>query len=374
MSLAERVNARDPGNAPVMWWPSSKRSGGHRIKCELPPELKAVHYLLKPVLEQLYQRSENVFGVKHFGRDAAAGEVKRLQNEGYCFAAVTDVVDCYQSVNPDALYELPLPKEVIRRTLDLREIPTERDRKYRVAAHVLYSLGTTLITHNASGPRGLIQGSPLSGLILAWLLNGIPTRDDARVLLCFDNLIVLAKTADGTRTMADTLAAHFERCSAGPLALCEPEYFDNIPFDFLGYRFDPDCPEIGISERGHARIMAHLVKAETAQERLFNCLCRDHRAKTGGNSLGASINPLLGEAPALVWRALLNVRSGYSMVPASSLELAYYREASRWLAEWSGTNAIIELHDNLFADVGTPDRAQIWGVLKRIEGREAEPR
>ena len=371
-SLAQRTDPRAPGSAPVRWRLDPKRKGGHRIICKLPLELKAAHYLLKPPLEQLYERSEHVYGVKHFGRDTAAGEVKRLQNNGYRFAALTDVVDCYQSVNPDALYELPIPKEVIRRTLDLRKIPAEMDREHRVPAHVLYALGTTMNTHNASGPRGLMQGSPLSGLLLAWLLNDVPTSDEARVLLCFDNLIVLAKTPDGARTMAETLAVHFERCSAGPLALCEPEYFDNEPFDFLGYRFDPDCPEIGISERGHARITQHLVTAETAQERLFDRIFRDHRAKFGVAGMGASINPLLGKAPTDVWRAILNVRSGYAMVPASSPDLDFYREESRWLAQFSDTRAIIELHDNILADVGTPERAQILALMKRHAEREAE--
>lgn len=218
-----------------------------------------------------------------------------------------------------------------------------------------------------------MQGSPLSGLILAWLLNGVPTSDEARVFLCFDNLIVMARTPDGTRAMAHTLIAHFERCSAGPLALCEPEYFDNEPFDFLGYRFDPASPEIGISGRGHERITAQLVKAETVQEALFHDLWNDYQSRLAGNSLGTSLNPLLWSAPTYLWRALRNVRAGYAKVPASSPEWQFYLQESRWLAEWTDNGQIVSWHDNQFAEQGTPEHAQIRAVLKRSEDREYRP-
>ncbi len=264
-ALKDRVNAWNGDYAPIRWHAKKKADGRERVICTLPPELSAVHYMLKRPLETLLFREENLFGVKGHSRDALAQEIKSLQNQGYVHIATTDTVDCYPSIDPDAIYELPLPKEVIRNALDTRYMEfgnTSGNKANTGSGDILVPYGDI---GNATGPWGLIQGSPLSSVILAWLLNGTPTCGDARVFLCFDNLIVLAKSPNETRAMIDTLAAHFERCPAGPLVLHEPIYADNEPVEFLGYLFDPSRQEVGVSAGAVEKLLKLLNLLESAR-------------------------------------------------------------------------------------------------------------
>ncbi|MEP3895678.1 hypothetical protein [Pseudophaeobacter sp.] len=270
ITLRDRLNPMAGERYTIAWHALKKESGGERYICTLPPELKAIHYMLKRPLEKLFERQDNMFGVRDFSRDHLAEEIKALQNQGFTSIAITDVVNCYQAVNTDAVHELlPLPKEVMRNTLDLRNHTLVRDHRTDYQNRSCNILPLYDTTHKARGPsleargpKGLMQGSPISGIILAWLLNGIPTSDDVRVFLCFDNLIVMARTPAETRAMLKTLAGHFDQCSAGPLALCDAEYADGEAIEFLGYLFDPDRHDIGIAAKGLSKLEERLLAAE----------------------------------------------------------------------------------------------------------------
>ncbi len=63
-----------------------------------------------------------LYGILGASRDYAARAIKAIQNAGFTHLAKTDIRDCFQSVDPDALYSLPLPQEVIRTCLDPRNL------------------------------------------------------------------------------------------------------------------------------------------------------------------------------------------------------------------------------------------------------------
>lgn len=365
MALRDRVNEPAVRYCPVRWHAQKKSSGGERYICTLPLELKALHYMLKRPLEHLFDRNANIYGVKSFSRDDLATEIKTLQNAGYVHIATTDVIDCYQSVDPDAIYQLPLPREVIRNTLDTRNIEFERTTGNGTATGSDSTLLLDNTTYKASGPSGLIQGSPISGIILAWLLNGIPSRDSARVFLCFDNLIVLANTPSETRAMVNTLVAHFEQCSAGPLALCDPEFADNEPIEFLGYLFDPERKDIGIADRGRERLLKTLNEAEREHEAACYSILQQHQQMCASNSLLEHHNPLMNHLPVRVWKALLSFRAGFPKVEPDAPELKFYLENSRWTAERTDDPMIVHLHDHLFSAEGTDDARAIRAILNR---------
>lgn len=370
-TLRERVSAWRAEYDPIRWRYKEKTNGGTRIICSLPLELKAAHYLLKRPLEFLSAPDANIFGVCGRSRDDLAREINQLQNRGYRYTATLDVIDCYQSVDPNALYSLPIPKEVIQRTLDLRYLELEETHRTKVHCNTgsaSYSYDTT---HKASGPKGLMQGSPISGIILAWLLNGIPTQKNARVFLCFDNLIVLARTPSETRAMVHTLAAHFRQCPAGSLALCEPEFADNTPIEFLGYRFDPDEHDIGIGEAGHRKLIKRLVKAEDQQEKICNHIWSEHE-KLRENSLIARENPLINQFPTGVWEVLLSFRAGFPAVSPSAADLKFYLETSRWMAERTGNVWATHLHDRLFADSSADEARMIHKILSNRKNQLEE--
>lgn len=365
VALMGRVNAWKDSYDPIHWHAKRKSTGGERFICRLPNELKAAHYLLKRPLEKLLNTDANIFGVKDQSRDDLAREIKDLQNRGYNNIAVTDIVDCYQSVDPDAVYQLPLPKEVTRRTLDLRNQILVEDHHGAQPQARFHDTDTPYDTsQKARGPRGLMQGSPLSGLILAWLLNGIPSREEARVYLCFDNLIVLARTPSDARVMVDTLAAHFQQCSAGPLALCDPFYADNLPVGFLGYLFDPEQLCVGIDMSDRNKFLEKLNKAEASQARRYQEIFDRHQAQRT-SALFDAHNPLRNQFPAEVWDALLSFRAGFPAASADDPELSALVASSRWLAEWTGDGMTKFLHDRLFADHSTEIGQTIQAILER---------
>lgn len=365
VALMARVNAWDEGYDPIHWRAKRKPSGGERYICRLPNELKAVHYLLKRPLEKLLSTDANIFGVKGHSRDDLAREIKDLQNRGFNNIAVTDIVDCYQSVDPDAVYQLPLPEEVKRRTLDLRYqilVEDNHGAQPQASFHDTVSLYGT--TQNARGPRGLMQGSPLSGVILAWLLNGLPSTKDARVYLCFDNLIVLARSPSETRAMADTLAAHFEQCPAGPLALCEPTYADNMPVGFLGYFFDPEQLGVGIDMNQRNKFLKKLNKAEAKQAGHYQEVFDRHQAQRT-SSLFDAHNPFRNHFPAEVWDALLSFRAGFPAASTNDPELLALVENSRWLAERTKDAMTMFLHDHLFEARNSEIGQTVRAIIKR---------
>lgn len=365
VALMGRVNAWEESYRPIHWHAKRKPSGGERYICRLPNELKAAHYLLKRPLEKLLSTDANIFGVKGHSRDDLAREIKDLQNRGFNNIAVTDIVDCYQSVDPDAVYQLPLPEEVKRRTLDLRnQILVEENHGEQPQArfHDIFSLYDT--TQNARGPRGLMQGSPLSGLILAWLLNGIPSTQDARVYLCFDNLIVLARSPSETRAMADTLAAHFQQCPAGPLALCEPTYADNLPVGFLGYFFDPQQLGVGIDMNGRNKFLNKLNRAEARHDQHYREIFERHQAQRT-SSLYDAHNPFRNHFPAEVWETLLSFRAGFPAASTDDPELMALVESSRWLAERTNDGMAMFLHDHLFADPHSDIGQAVQAIIER---------
>lgn len=370
MALMGRVSAWEKSYDPIQWHAKSKPSGGERYICRLPNALKAAHYLLKRPLEKLLSTDANIFGVKGHSRDDLAREIKDLQNRGFNNIAVTDIVDCYQSVDPDAVYELPLPKEVIRRTLDLRnQILVEENHGAQPQArfHDIFSLYDT--TQNARGPRGLMQGSPLSGLILAWLLNGIPSTEDARVYLCFDNLIVLARSPSDSRAMVDTLAAHFQQCSAGPLALCDPFFAENLPVNYLGYLFDPRQLGVGIAMNDRNKFLKKLNDAEAKQERRLQRVLERHQGQRT-SALFDVHNPLRNHFPSEVWEILLSFRAGFPAAASDCPEASELLENSRWLAERSNDPMIVFLHDHLFADSSSEIRKSIQAIIDRLNSED----
>lgn len=250
--LANEFDAWRTHYPPVHWYKQRKAKGGYRPICRLPLELKAVHQLIADILSALFQPAPHMFGVTGKSRDAAARALKASQREGYVYSVKLDVVDCFQSIDPERLiqFPFPLPKEVIRRALDTRHMMFEEMEPRNVTTTNLFRSGYPTPDQRTSGPQGLVQGSPASSIILAWLLNQITLPGDVRLFIFADNLAVSARDDTTCRAAVDMLIEYFLRdCPTGPLALCPPEFAGpgTDPFTFLSYEFDLANDEIGIS-------------------------------------------------------------------------------------------------------------------------------
>ena len=369
--LQDRINPWSESYSPIYWYRMPKKNGSSRPICILPPDLKAVHIMVKEVLKQTICTGGTIYGVGEASRDELARDLKHLQNAGYCHLAKSDVIDCFQSVNPEALYSLPLPKEVIRRALDTRN-PDFHQINYPGVSHasrvsLLSAGGSYHNQHNAGGPTGLMQGSPASNVIFALLGPQLPSNEVGHSMVCFDNIVIAARSADGCRAMAITLAELFERCSAGPLALCDFEFADRSALDFLGYHFDPDRGDIGIAETSRARFEARLEAVEIADLETVWAMRGSYLEQIESGQGIVPANPLLNSPPADLWKTLRNFRAGFSAVQSNAPELEYYLATTADNALMRGQPRYEELHRNLFADKNTSDGQAILGILKRTK-------
>ncbi|WBL33755.1 hypothetical protein O5O51_03330 [Sinirhodobacter sp. HNIBRBA609] len=348
LTLCDRINPWLRDDAPVVWHFKPKPKGGHRVICKLPPKMKAVHRMLRDAIAAQLPRDELLYGIPGSGRDDAARALKACQNAGFSCLAHVDIVDCFQRVNPDALYELPLPKEVIHQQLDTRNIrftgiPYGTLSNTSPLGSIWNALNGFLhtTTHRPNGPTGLMQGSPASSAILAWLLRDIPRSDDTVVLLCFDNIAVAGQTWMATERALTAIALHLARSPAGPFDLCAPTYSGSEPLEFLGYLFNSEREDIGIAPGALRRMELKLLAIE---ERHATSLIRD---------------PLFYYE---IWSALLRFRAGFSAAQHDGSELNYLLETTLDTIAPYVPDSTLELHNLLFS----PEGKRFRDVIERF--------
>jgi hypothetical protein len=242
LELVRRVNAFAICPEPVEYWRVPKRNGGFRELCALPLPLKATNYMVKDVLEATLQPGAHLYAVRGKGRDREAREIKRVLDSGYEFAFVGDIRSCFACVQPNALYDLPLPQTVIRCTLDYRSMTFRHNQRKEdddtpCRAHECALHNASLPQRN--GPHGLLPGSPSSNLVLAWLLNDLPASLPAQCTLFVntDNILVAARDAQVCRTAGRTLRIVLRRHRAGPFRLEGNVVAVEGGFERLGYEF-----------------------------------------------------------------------------------------------------------------------------------------
>ncbi|SEM53700.1 Reverse transcriptase (RNA-dependent DNA polymerase) [Gemmobacter aquatilis] len=342
-ALAATVNPWREGYRPIRWHKHAKKTGGYRPICALPPDLKALHYVIAGALKAAFVPNDHIYGVTGRGRDEAARRLKEAQKAGLTYLAKLDIVDCFQSINPDSLYQLPLPKEVIRRALDTRNMTFEEWEPQKGTTDNQRLSGIPMLSHSESGPRGLLQGSPASNLILAWLLNDMPMPEGALVLICTDNLAVAAKDPTTRQTVIESLVAYFQRdCPAGPLNLCPAVYAGpgTEPLDFLSYEFDPDHAGIGIAASALSKLEGRLVDLEDDE----------------------TLDDLTFALA--TWQALRSFRSGFSAAADVEAHLERYAKLAGFRLDGRHNALLSDLHAHVFDPPTTTEGAVIARLLQ----------
>ncbi|MGR3609600.1 MAG: hypothetical protein ACU0BN_12195 [Sulfitobacter sp.] len=372
-ALAEQVTPYAEQEFLVRTYPKKKGSGGTRTICILPPVLSATHKIIKCALDAELDRHPSLYGVKSHGRDDAALHIQRLQHEGYHHLWQTDIQDCFESFNMDALYDLPLPNRIIANALDTRNTrfsfqaySSKQEAKKGASPETLSAAtpvdcmvqgysdigsATVDIVCNTRGPQGLMQGSPASSAILAWHLNehlkALTLSEDIQVIVCFDNLLIASRTECGSSAIRNTLADSLGRCSFGPLTLHEPTSADpDEGTDFLGYKHPRNGSIIGIGQMARDRLMRRL----TALEQTF-----EKRGLEDPTS-----------ATFEMWNTLFDFASGYSSTTDIEAEMAEFVEASSWIPAMSGEPILLHMHWRLF-DKWTTSEALFFKSIRAIK-------
>jgi hypothetical protein len=346
----------------VRTYPKTKGSGGTRTICVLPPVLSATLKIIKCALDVELVRHASLYGVKDYGRDKAAERIQQLQREGYDYLWQTDIENCFDNFNLDALYDLPLPKRIIANVLDTRNsrfsfqaFPSKQEAMKGASPETPCAAtpvdcmvqgqsdigsATVDIACNTRGPLGLVQGSPASSAILAWhlneLLKALPPSDEVQVIVCFDNLLIASRTEDGSLAIRNTLTDSLGWCPFGPLTLHEPTSADpSDGIEFLGYNHPSGGSTIGKGQKARDRLMRNL----NALEREFEN--------------GKFANP---DAETFkLWKSLLDFASGYSKATDIVAEMAEFVDASAWIPALSDDPVLMHMHWRLFAQWTTSE-------------------
>jgi hypothetical protein len=242
-ALVEQINPFASCAFRVEYWRVLKRgAGGFRVLCSLPRPLKAANYMVKDVLECVYEPGPHLYAVRGRGKDREARAIKRVLDSAYEYAFVADVRSCFDSVRPDALYGLPLPQTVIHCVLDHRSMAFRRNsRKEEDAAGAPATQVriSGMSPRPRNGPAGLVPGSPSSSLILAWLFDELTgsMRVDCHLFVFADNILVLTRSERDSRVAQWTLRNLLRQHRAGPFRLAGEGISAALGFERLGYEY-----------------------------------------------------------------------------------------------------------------------------------------
>lgn len=258
IQLSALVNPFSLHGEPVRWRFHPKRSGrGYRTVCTLPWRLKAAHYLIGDVLHARLTPGDHIFDWRRRGRDREAWQIQAALEQGFEWCFVGDLTNCFQSVKTDALYDiLPLPAAVIEHCLDYR--------------HLTFAYGHSNDVHRHDarewdGPRGLLQGSPASNIVLAWLFNDLPSAmpPGCAPFLISDNVLVAAHSEQECRAIEQHLSGYFAGHPAGPFTLTGKISSLDDEIEHVGYAYSRGENGVIITPAhdGHERMMARFLAA-----------------------------------------------------------------------------------------------------------------
>lgn len=369
-SLAQEIRPWNQRSHQVDYFLKRKPNGDYRPICELPQYLAAQHKLISHAIRAQMRPHPNLFGItppvsaefrhtmpSNTGREGAIRAIQRLLRSGYLHVVEVDIRDCFQCFNPEALYDLPLPDEVIRFVLDLRNIEfllrntSQTSQPENTSGHQQEQLlvqrdnimgipvGNT--DGNPNGPRGLMQGSPVSSVILAYFLNQVLYElgigDEAQCVVCFDNIVVASRTEAGLRRMTHALAVCLRQSCAGPFELSDPVAPDPSGFRYMGYMIDNDGSSIRIDPDRLSKLEARLSEQESG--------------------LDGPVNPV---------RSLKSIRefqAGFSAITDPNEKLGYFVDNTLFGHD-DRPSLLTDLGMALFAPQDTPERVYVNNLLK----------
>ncbi|WP_299850377.1 hypothetical protein [uncultured Roseovarius sp.] len=233
----------------VDWWRQPKIGDGFRYVCDLSAHLKAAHMMAADVVRAQMNVPCFIYNVKRShrfadgtGRGALVQRLLAQLRAGFVHYRIYDARDCFNSISPGALIppNLPLPWRIYENTLNLENLSFRHDtvRERRHFADITF-YRDIVNAEGASGPDGLMQGSPSSNVILAYLLQHAPQPDpqDGCILLYGDDLIALSRTPTIASRVDRAVTQFFEQPTLGPLQLHRRASGHLGSFEYLGYEF-----------------------------------------------------------------------------------------------------------------------------------------
>jgi hypothetical protein len=240
-----------------------------RFVVNLPPKLRLIHRMAKDIIYAQQEAGRHIYHWPGRGTHRLVRDMMSQVKSGKTWLLSADISRCYESVNFEAVYGLMvLPPELLARTmdpsnLDFRKYQKQERRNIVQERHIERALSDTIVNEPRT-PHGLLEGSPLSGALLALLFEDLPSHlpEDISVFMFSDNIFVPHNSESACREVADALTQYLAGCPAGPFSLTTEIFdlrFEHAPT--LGYQVNADPAmsyDIGIGDRNLERAIERM--------------------------------------------------------------------------------------------------------------------
>lgn len=222
---------------PIEWFPKPRSSGGYRKVCKFSDVDSMWHRMAADLIHAQLSPGAHIGDWRRRGRDRQVNALRSAMNHPQQCVVIADINHCFESLNFDAVYQLPyLPEGFVRKVLDHRQqtfrMRTE-DTRHRYGRYL--SMDECVIEE---APSGLMEGSPASNAIFSALMDDLPSHLDDRIqpFVYCDNIILLAPNLALAQQANVSLVQYLTGHRAGPFE-CSPVVQSVCrPFDHLGYQ------------------------------------------------------------------------------------------------------------------------------------------
>jgi hypothetical protein len=238
--IAEALNAWAGTTEDVTVVPQEKKGqpGSYRTIMKFGIEHRSLQELLRPLLEVLADIRPNQY-VLNGGLPAAIRRAADLMADGYVWAIETDITNCFESFDGEAVPELlPIPKEVTRRILLSQHLSLRLPTNQFGSADSVDEEEVFIGELFPNVRRGIPQGSCVSSLVAEMLLA--PSFDDlpqAGASIGYaDNVLAMGRTEDDALAMTLAFWSGLSANPAGHLMPKPCKHFEpGMPIEFLGH-------------------------------------------------------------------------------------------------------------------------------------------
>ncbi len=229
--------------------PKERSTSGHRKICSFEVAEKMWHVMARELICAQHRPRPHIGDWKGRGRHKQVSDLIAAIVSPEQAVVVADIRHAFESVNADAIYELPyLPEPLIRGAIDHRtHMFVCRERSHEQVNRV----SPDFVDMLEMVPSGLMEGSPASNAIFAVFLDDLPDHLDEsiQVFVYCDNIILLAPNMSQAQRAHNSLAAYLSGHRAGPFSMSKQDVqIVTDEFEHLGYSLRlRDHIEVGLS-------------------------------------------------------------------------------------------------------------------------------
>lgn len=149
-----------------------------------------------------------------YNRDTLAATIVAMLNNGILRVRTYDLRDCFQNVNPQVFFNLPIPRKATENALIIDNLKMEpkafASDHFTGSPYGDFNQCNIHDISNTNGPTGLIQGSPASNIILAYHFQNMPQlrREEGLIANYGDDVISISRENNSSDRVDEQLEGY----------------------------------------------------------------------------------------------------------------------------------------------------------------------